>query len=223
MKPYNELTHRGRLRRMRRLAEAALEEYGLGGACLKFYLQAGNTLYRVYDPNTESAQPGGDLFEPGQYLLRIYQPGWQTTEAIELELAWLAAMRREAGLPVPEPIPRQDGGLLTQIGNLGQIHQDVVAVKSQQRVSVEHERADRADKHHAQRDLVQQAHLAEPPDIRGNRGQKHFDVHSRCAEEGTFPLAGQHPRIGNVAVQAWCKHQEHEPDFVALTPIMLTG
>jgi Ser/Thr protein kinase RdoA (MazF antagonist) len=113
MKPYNELTRLGRLRRMRKLAEAALEAYGLGGARLQFYLHAGNTLYRVYDP--ESAHPNDDLFEPGQYLLRILQPDWQAPEAIELELAWLAAMRREAGLPVPEPIPRLDGGLLTRI------------------------------------------------------------------------------------------------------------
>jgi Ser/Thr protein kinase RdoA (MazF antagonist) len=124
MKPYNELTHLGRLRRMRQLAQAALEEYGLGEAPCKFYLHAGNTLYRVYDPNPESAQLSDDLFEPGQYLLRIYQPGWQAPEAIELELAWLAAMYREAGLPVPEPIPRLDGGLLTQVSIPGipQIH-----------------------------------------------------------------------------------------------------
>lgn len=119
MKPYNELTRLGRLRRMRRLAEAALEEYGLGGARLRFYVQAGNTLYRVYRSDPELTQLNHGLFEPGQYLLRIYQPGWQTPEAIELELAWLAAMRREAGLPVPEPIPRLDSGLLTRISISG--------------------------------------------------------------------------------------------------------
>lgn len=119
MKPYNELTRLGRLRRMRQLAEAALEEYGLGGAPLVFHVQAGNTLYRVYDPDPQAARSNDDLFEPGQYLLRIYQPGWQTPEAIELELAWLAAMRQEAGLPVPEPIPRLDGGLLTRIATSG--------------------------------------------------------------------------------------------------------
>jgi len=115
MKPYNELTHLGRLRRIRQLAEAALEEYGLGGAHLKCYMQAGNTLYRVHGSDPCSTEPSDDLFEVDQYLLRIYQPGWQTREAIELELAWLAAMRREAGLPVPEPVPRLDGSLLTQI------------------------------------------------------------------------------------------------------------
>jgi len=115
MKPYNELTRLGRLRRMRQLAFAALKEYGLDGANLDFFYQAGNTLYRVYDPDPKSRQTADDLFEPGQYLLRIYQPGWQTLEAIELELAWLAAMRCEAGLPVPEPVLRLDGGLLSQV------------------------------------------------------------------------------------------------------------
>lgn len=114
MKPYGELARLGRLRRLRRLAEVALEDYGLGGAP-KFFYSAGNTLYKVYAPAAEAARPDDDLFEPGQYLLRVYQPGWQAPEAIELELAWLAAMRREAGLPVPEPVPRPDGGLLTEV------------------------------------------------------------------------------------------------------------
>jgi Ser/Thr protein kinase RdoA (MazF antagonist) len=88
----------------------------LGGAPIRFSYSAGNTFYKVYDTNAKATQPDDDgLFLPGQYLLRIYLPGWQTREAIELELAWLAAMRREANLPVPEPIPRRDGGLLTQV------------------------------------------------------------------------------------------------------------
>ena len=37
MKPYNALTHLGRLQRMRQLADIALKEYGLSGATLKFY------------------------------------------------------------------------------------------------------------------------------------------------------------------------------------------
>lgn len=115
MKPYDELTRLGRLRKMRRLAETALGEYGLGGARLDFFMQAGNTLYRVYDEDSASNNPHGDLFEPGHYLLRIYQPGWQTLEALELELAWLDAMRSGSDLPVPEPVRRLDGDLLTQI------------------------------------------------------------------------------------------------------------
>ncbi len=109
---------------MRHLAKAALKEYGLEKARLKFSMQAVNTLYRVYYTCQEPSQANDDLFEPGQYLLRIYQPGWQTDEAIRLELAWLAAMRSQADLPVPEPIPRLDGGLMTQLSTPGipQIH-----------------------------------------------------------------------------------------------------
>ena len=61
---------------MRQLAKAALEAYGLGGASLLSYYEAGNSLYRVYDPNPKSAPAHDGLFEPGQYLLRIY---YQTT------------------------------------------------------------------------------------------------------------------------------------------------
>jgi Ser/Thr protein kinase RdoA (MazF antagonist) len=119
MKSYEELTHLGRLRRMRQLAVAVLEDYGLSGPDVKVSLQAGNGLYRVNDLNPAISRGNDDLFEPGQYLLRIFHPGWQTPEAIELELAWLAAMRHEASLPVPEPIPRLDGGMLTQISISG--------------------------------------------------------------------------------------------------------
>ena len=114
MVPYEELTYRGRIRRMRRLARVALEAYGLSDARYKFVLQAGNTLFRVYDPRPDPSKTANGLFEEGQYLLRIHYPPYQTADAIELELAWLAAMRRDAGLPVPEPVPTLDGRLLTQ-------------------------------------------------------------------------------------------------------------
>ncbi|MBN2550420.1 MAG: phosphotransferase [Anaerolineales bacterium] len=119
MKPYDQLTCSGRLRRKRQLACLALTAYGLRDAPFKFVHQAGNTLYRVYDPHptshsiTSPADP--DLFEPGQYLLRLHQPGYQERAGIQLELEWLAAMRREAGLPVPEPVPALDGRLLVQV------------------------------------------------------------------------------------------------------------
>ncbi len=115
MQPYAALSQRGRLRRVGQLAEAALKEYGLRQASAKFYMQAGHTLYKVRAAEPEPAHADDDLFEPGLYLLRVYKPGWQSSEAIKLELAWLAAMRSEAALPVQEPIPRLDGGLLTQV------------------------------------------------------------------------------------------------------------
>ena len=109
MNPYHDLTYRGRLRRMRQLAQLALQKYGLQDAPFKLVVQAGNTLFRVYGPASPFTAGSDDLFEPGQYLLRVHEPGYQEPEAIDLELTWLAAMRREANLPVPEPIPTLDG------------------------------------------------------------------------------------------------------------------
>jgi len=114
MKPFEELSYLGRVRRMRQVAQAALNAYGLSGARFTLLRQAGNTLFKVNELNPTSA-PGNAFDRPGQYLLRIHQPGYQTREAIELELAWLRAMRLEADLPVPEPVATLEGSLLIQV------------------------------------------------------------------------------------------------------------
>jgi Ser/Thr protein kinase RdoA (MazF antagonist) len=111
MKPFDDLTHLGQIRRMRQLAQAALEPYGLSTARFTLLRQAGNTLFCVYEANPDPITHA-ELYTPGQYLLRIHQSGYQTNEAIELELAWLAAMCRDANLPVTEPVPTLDGRLL---------------------------------------------------------------------------------------------------------------
>jgi len=114
MQPYHDLTYQGRVRRMRRLAEMALAAFGISDARFKLLRQAGNTLFRVYTPANDD-KVAGELFEPGQYLLRVHEPGYQEPEAIDLELAWLAAMRRDADLPVLEPVPTLDGRLLLPV------------------------------------------------------------------------------------------------------------
>ena len=123
MKPYENLTRLGRVRRFRKLAGAALEAYGLADAEFKLFRQAGNTLFRVVASDPAPAKVGDDLYENGRYLLRIHHPGYQSTQAIELELAWLAAMCRDAHLPVPEPVPNLDGRLVTQVSLAGDIFQ----------------------------------------------------------------------------------------------------
>ena len=107
--PFDELTRMGRIRRIRELAKRALVEYGVVDARIDLLRQAGNTLFRVRTSNLPGPEAPEGLFEPGLYLLRVHEPGYQELEAIDLELTWLAAMRREANLPVPEPIATQDG------------------------------------------------------------------------------------------------------------------
>lgn len=115
MRPYQDLTYQGRLRRMRQLAQLALQKFGLQDAPFKLVVQAGNTLFRVYGPASSVTSGSDNLFEPSQYLLRVHEPGYQEPEAIDLELTWLAAMRREANLPVPEPIPTRNGQWLATV------------------------------------------------------------------------------------------------------------
>jgi Ser/Thr protein kinase RdoA (MazF antagonist) len=115
VKAFQELTYLGQMRRLRRLACGALAVYGLADARLEFLRRAGNTLYRVVAPGAGAAGTADDTYVPGRYLLRVHQPGYQTAEELASEMAWLAAMCREARLPVPEPLPTPDGQLLTQV------------------------------------------------------------------------------------------------------------
>jgi Ser/Thr protein kinase RdoA (MazF antagonist) len=115
MKPYEELTRRGRLLRMRGLAHEALKEFGAKESHFSLLRQAGNTLFRVHTSSLPTRETAGGLFEEEGYLLRVHQPSYQQIEALELELAWLADMRREADLPVPEPVPAPDGRLLLPV------------------------------------------------------------------------------------------------------------
>jgi Ser/Thr protein kinase RdoA (MazF antagonist) len=114
MKPFEELTRLGRLRRLRQVARAALDAYGLAEAQFTF-ISGGNIIFRVYAPNPAPVKVAHELFFDNQYVLRIHQQGYQTADEITSELEWLSALRRDAGLPVPEPVPTGRGELLVRV------------------------------------------------------------------------------------------------------------
>jgi Ser/Thr protein kinase RdoA (MazF antagonist) len=117
MKPYDELTRLGRLRRMRQLAATALEAYGLPGARLTFLQYFANITYRVDVPGLVLQGDSSGPYVPNRYLLRVLCTNhW---EAVKGEMTWLAALSREAGLPVPEPVATLEGELLTRITTPG--------------------------------------------------------------------------------------------------------
>jgi Ser/Thr protein kinase RdoA (MazF antagonist) len=101
MVPYERLTHRGQVARLKRLAEGALPAWGLDLAAVRLtpLRHAENTTFRVDDPATGA-----------RWCLRIHRPGYQTAAAIRSELAWLAALRRDTDLCVPELVPLAVGG-----------------------------------------------------------------------------------------------------------------
>lgn len=106
MKPYEELTERGQSRRLRRLGERALADYGVEPGEIRLEHHGHNTTFRI-----------DSLGE--RYVLRISRPQWRTREQIRSEATWLAAIRQDTELVVPKPVPKSDGELVTTTGARG--------------------------------------------------------------------------------------------------------
>ena len=117
VKPCGELTRLGRLRRLRQLARVALEAYGLAGSRLTFLHYEGNVIFRVDAPGQAPVKGKDGPYLENRYVLRILTTS--DSAAIASELTWLDALSREAGLPVPEPVPTLDRKLLTTIATPG--------------------------------------------------------------------------------------------------------
>jgi Ser/Thr protein kinase RdoA (MazF antagonist) len=98
------------LEKSTRLAQACLTRYELSPratATLINYTE--NLTYRVDDPAS------GD-----RYIFRIYRPGYHDRRAIESELAWMSALRADAGVQTPGIVPARDGEAVLPLGDPGQ-------------------------------------------------------------------------------------------------------
>ncbi|MEA3439764.1 MAG: phosphotransferase [Chloroflexota bacterium] len=113
MKTFESLTYLGQVRRLRKLAQAALDDYGLAGARLTFIARSENTTFRVDTPDPPKA--ADDAYVAGRYVLRVHRPAYQTLESLTSEMQWLAALRSEAGLAVPKPVPTVTGEWLAEV------------------------------------------------------------------------------------------------------------
>jgi Ser/Thr protein kinase RdoA (MazF antagonist) len=101
MKPFENLTFTGQLRRLRQLALKALTAYDIHEPYLTMLQHEGNTTFRI------------DLASGERYVLRVHYPALRTKEAVRSEMMWLVALRQETDLIVPEPVQTRDGDLLT--------------------------------------------------------------------------------------------------------------
>ncbi len=115
MRSFDELTYLKKVYRFRQVAKVVLPAYGIAGAQFKLLRIAGNAVFRVFasDPSTDATT--NDIYQPGQYLLRIHDDSEQPAGAIRLEMEWLAAIYRDAELPVPQPVPALDGNLMLEV------------------------------------------------------------------------------------------------------------
>lgn len=103
MKPFETLTSRGQIGRLRRLARQALTHYDIQASHLKSLAHGDNTTFRV------------DSAAGGRYLLRIHRPAGKTVAAVRSEMLWLIDLGRDEKLVVPQPIPTRTGDWVTVI------------------------------------------------------------------------------------------------------------
>jgi Ser/Thr protein kinase RdoA (MazF antagonist) len=86
------------LARVTRFAERAIQAYGCApGSTVRLLNVSENATYLVEDP------------AEGPAILRVHRLGYHTETEIQSELAWLDALRAEAGVRTPRVLPAPDG------------------------------------------------------------------------------------------------------------------
>jgi Ser/Thr protein kinase RdoA (MazF antagonist) len=103
MKPFSQLTVRGRARRLRQLALNALKHYDLDVARLRLVTNDMNGIFRV---DTRSGE---------KWILRVTTPeGGHTRDHVTAEMDWLAALAWETNLSVPRPLANRAGSFISE-------------------------------------------------------------------------------------------------------------
>ena len=116
MKPFEQLTHLGRLRRLRTLALAVLARYDLTDFELR---QLGNVENTVYCVTARSRSRSRRMAARETFVLRMSRPGYQRESWVRSEAQWLEALRADAGLSVPDPQRARDGTVVQSVSAPG--------------------------------------------------------------------------------------------------------
>ena len=118
MKSFFNLSQRGQIIRLRKLANAALQRYDIGAVSLRFLSNTDNVVFRV-DRITEKSRQIENPNVPRQYILRITPPEKYPPEMIRAEILWLSTLRAQANLVVPEPVLAADGTFVQEVSVAG--------------------------------------------------------------------------------------------------------
>ena len=108
MKPYQNLTKRGQVARLKLLAEEALRDYDIGKISFTPLEHMANTTFRI------------DAEDGQRFVIRIQNPSsseaipQRREEQLRSEMEWLAALNRDTDLVVPAPVSTRDNKLLTK-------------------------------------------------------------------------------------------------------------
>jgi Ser/Thr protein kinase RdoA (MazF antagonist) len=101
MMPFESLTRRGQLQRLRQLATRALNAYPIDALRLTPLMHGDNTTFRI------------DTVDRARFVLRIHRPSRKTPDEVRSELLWLTALQHETDLVAPIPVPTRAGELVT--------------------------------------------------------------------------------------------------------------
>lgn len=115
MKPYTDLTQRGQIGRIKKLALTALAEYDLDIVKMQPLVHGENTTFRI---DTRA----------NRYVVRVSRPGYRSLAQISAEMDWLAAISSETDLVVPRPVANRSGAYVTSasIGGMPEMRNCVV-------------------------------------------------------------------------------------------------
>lgn len=109
MTDFDRLSHAEQLARIGSLAQSVLAHYELPDDCtVTMVNHSENTTYRVDSPSRDA-----------RWALRVHREAYHTRKAIESELAWMRALRAEAGIHCPEPLPGRNGELIQEVRGEG--------------------------------------------------------------------------------------------------------
>ena len=104
MKNYHELTLRGRAIRLRKLALLALEQYALDVGRVRLMSNDFNGIFRV------------DTTDGSKYVLRVCLPeGGHGLQEINSEMMWLAALKEDTDIHLPQPLRTRGGEWVTTV------------------------------------------------------------------------------------------------------------
>jgi Ser/Thr protein kinase RdoA (MazF antagonist) len=104
LKRFDELTERGQARRLRPLAFAALEPFGIEVRRLSLLATDMNAVFRV------------DTVDGNKYALRIGTPrGCHGLEEIRSEIAWLRELEQDPRIGAPHPVAAGDGTMVRTV------------------------------------------------------------------------------------------------------------
>lgn len=114
MKAFSELTHRGQIMRLRRLAEGSIMGYDFEQPSLTLIAHGQNTTFRLDTINAKASALPPDVYRPNRYLVRVHFPGrhgphLDTVTAVNSEMRWLHALTTETDLAVPQPVTSMTG------------------------------------------------------------------------------------------------------------------